>query len=202
MKEAIEQTHERIDDIPLIIGLAQHLQLPEVLDRHLGNHGHHQGVSYGWLAYILTEGDQRKSSVQEWVDRHQHTLERLHNQDLRAGECNDDPWGSSCSGSVALEADLWAKSVLVYELAVEGVRLDSTIACSNHTTQDEGLMQVGHSKVHRPDLAQVKLMAAAAEPSGHLLACDVYQGQRADDQLYLPLFASNRRGRFWCRVMN
>src|ERR1700687_3530237 len=30
-------------------------------------------------------------------------------------------------------------------------------------------------------------MAAAAEPSGHLLASDCYPGQTADDPLYLPM---------------
>ena len=48
-------------------------------------------------------------------------------------------------------------------------------------------MQFGVSKDHRPDLPQLKLMAAAAEPSGHLIASDVYPGQRADDPLYTPL---------------
>ena len=48
-------------------------------------------------------------------------------------------------------------------------------------------MQYGHSKDHRPDLPQLKLMAATAEPSGHLLACDVHPGQSADDSLYQPL---------------
>jgi transposase len=52
---------------------------------------------------------------------------------------------------------------------------------------DEGVMQFGHRKDHRPDLPQLKLMAAAAEPSGHLLACDVHPGQCADDPLYTPL---------------
>jgi transposase len=48
-------------------------------------------------------------------------------------------------------------------------------------------MQRGHSKDHRPDLPQLKLMAAAAEPSGHLIACDIHPGQCADDPLYTPL---------------
>jgi hypothetical protein len=34
-------------------------------------------------------------------------------------------------------------------------------------------MQYGYSKDHRPDMPQLKLMAAAAEPSGHLLASGV-----------------------------
>jgi len=60
--------HERVDDIPLLIGLMQKLHLPEILDRHLGNHGNHQGLSNGWLAtiwlaYILLEADHRKYTV-------------------------------------------------------------------------------------------------------------------------------------------
>ena len=39
------------------------------------------------------------------------------------------------------------------------------------------LMQHGYSKDHRPDLPQLKLMAAA-EPSGHLIASDVWSQGR------------------------
>src|SRR5947207_5754366 len=49
-------------------------------------------------------------------------------------------------------------------------------------------MQLGHGKDHRPDLPQIKLMAAAAEPSGLFLAGDVHPGNAADDPLYLPLY--------------
>jgi transposase len=52
---------------------------------------------------------------------------------------------------------------------------------------DEGVMPRGHSKDHRPDLPQLQWMAAAAEPSGHLIACAVHPGQCADDPLYTPL---------------
>ena len=48
-------------------------------------------------------------------------------------------------------------------------------------------MQLGHSKDHRDDLAQFKLMAAAAEPTGHLLATRVHPGDASDDPLYLPI---------------
>jgi transposase len=48
-------------------------------------------------------------------------------------------------------------------------------------------MQLGHSKDHRPDLPQLKLMAAGAQPSGHLLACDIHPGNAADDPLYAPM---------------
>jgi transposase len=51
---------------------------------------------------------------------------------------------------------------------------------------------LGHRKDHRPDLAQVKLMAAAAQPSGHVIACDIHPGNAADDPLYLPLYGRVR----------
>jgi transposase len=70
---------------------------------------------------------------------------------------------------------------------VTGVRLDSTTITGYHTRTEDGIMQLGHSKDHRPDLPQLKLMAAAAEPAGHLLAHDIVAGQHADDPLYLPL---------------
>ena len=210
MTENINLTHERVDDIPLLIGVAQCLSLPAIVDRHLGNHGHHQGLSNGWLttvwlAYILSEGDHRKSSVADWVQRHQHTLERLIQQPIRDVEFNDDRLGivlhrlSKTPAWDGLETDLWQSTVAVYEIEITGVRLDSTTAKGYHEPTEDGMMQYGYSKDHRPDLPQLKLMVAAADPCGHLLACDTHPGQSADDPLYIPLLERvrpmvNRRG--------
>jgi len=204
MAEELTLTHERVDDIPLLIGLAQKLHLPEVLDRHLGNHGNHQGLSNGWLAtvwlaYILSESDHRKSSVEEWAWQHRQMLERLLGQPIRRTEFNDDRLGivlrrlSQQAAWEAIEDDLWQATVDVYDLEVTSVRLDSTTTYGYHTLTEDGVMQYGHSKDHRPDLPQLKLMAAAAEPSGHLLACDVHPGQAADDPLYRPLLTRVRQ---------
>ena len=92
----------------------------------------------------------------------------------------------------ALEQDLWQATMDVYELEVAGVRLDSTTSYGYHQPTEEGVMQYGHSKDHRSDLPQLKLMAAAAEPSGHRLSCDVHPGECADDGLYIPLIARVR----------
>jgi transposase len=204
MAEKLTLTHERVDDIPLLIGLAQKLHLPEVLDRCLGSHGNHQGLSNGWLAtvwlaYILSESDHRKSSVEEWAWQHHQTLERLLGQPIRRTEFSDDRLEivlrrlSQTAAWEALETDLWQATVDVYDLEVTSVRLDSTTTYGYHTRTEDGVMQYGHSKDHRPDLPQLKLMAAAAEPSGHLLACDVHPGQAADDPLYRPLIARVRQ---------
>jgi transposase len=204
MAEQLTLTHERVDDIPLLLGLMQRLQLPELLDRHLGNHGNHQGLSNGWLAvlwlaFIVSEGDHRKSTVQDWIERHQFTLQRLVGQPFRPGEFNDDRLGivlrrlHPAPTWAAVEAELWQNTLEVYEIPTTGVRLDSTTVSGYHTPTEGGLMQQGHSKDHRPDLPQLKLMAAAAEPSGHLMASNVRSGERADDPLYRPLIARVRQ---------
>ena len=143
--------------------------------------------------YILSEGDHRKYSVEDWAKKHKHTLEQLVGQPIRQVEFSDDRLGivlrrlSPPDTWEAVEADLWSSTVAVYEIQMTGVRLDSTTTYGYHTTTEDGVMQYGYSKDHRPDLPQLKLMAAAAEPSGHLLASDVLAGDKADDPLYLPM---------------
>jgi transposase len=172
MTENLTLSHERVDDIPVLIGLEQQLGLAELLDRCVGNHGLHQGLSNGmlaimWMAFIGSEGDHRKSTVQDWAERHGEVLERLVQQPIRTVEFSDDRLGivlrrlSRSTEWEGLEQDLWAKTVAVSDLDLSGVRLDSTTAYGYHTPTEEGVMQLGHSKDHRPDLAQVKVMAAA-----------------------------------------
>jgi transposase len=190
--------YERADDVPLLIGLAQKLRLPELLDLHLGTHGNHQGLSNGslaagWIAFILSRGNHTKVHVEEWTQGLPHTLSHLLGQPLRPAEFSDDRLGillrrlQELDAWDALEADLWHGTCEVYELPLDRVRLDSTTTCGYHSITPEGLMQLGYSKDHRPDLPQLKIMAAAAEPGGHLIASDLYPGQTADDPLYLPM---------------
>jgi transposase len=198
MKTLTSLVHERIDDVPLLIGLAQKLRLPELLDHHLGRHPSHRGLSLGalaagWIAFILSRGNHTKVHVQEWSQSLHHTLSHLLDQPLRPAEFSDDRLGillrrlQQLDDWDALEADLWHGTCDVYELPLERVRLDSTTTYGYHAIAPDGLMQLGHGKDHRPDLPQLKIMAAAAEPSGHLLASDYYPGQTADDPLYLPM---------------
>lgn len=204
MNELLALAHERVDDIPLLMGVQERLHLAELLDQCVGTHWLHQGLSNGtlgvtWMAYILSEGDHRKSSVEDWAERHRVTLEHLVGQPIRAVEFNDDRLGivlhrlGSTPRWGELEEALWAKTVAVYDFEMAGVRLDSTTSYGYHTPTEDGLMQLGHSKDHRPDLAQLKLMAGAIEPSGQMVACDVLPGQSADDPLYLPLIARIRQ---------
>jgi transposase len=198
MATTLTLRHERVDDIPVIIGLANQLQLPDILDAHLGTHALQRGLNngqltVGWLAYILSQGDHRKSTVREWANSLPHTLERLLGQPLREVEFSDDRLSgilrrlSDDEAWEAIEEDLWAATMVVYELELTGIRLDSTTSYGYHQVTEEGVMPFGPRKDHRPDLPQLTLIAAAAEPSGHLLASAVEPGRGADDPLYTPL---------------
>ena len=68
MAEILSIQHERIDDVPLIIGVANKLRMVEILNAHLGTHGLQQGLNngqlaLGWLAYILSQAYHRKRCV-------------------------------------------------------------------------------------------------------------------------------------------
>jgi transposase len=88
-------------------------------------------------------------------------------------------WGS-------FESALNQHLVRVYDLQAERVHVDSTSASVYARVSDDGLFQLGHSKDHRPDLPQVKIMQAVLDPLGMPLATDVVSGERADDPLYIP----------------
>ncbi len=119
-------THERVDDIPLLLGFMQQLNFPDLLERHLGSHHLHRGLSNGWLAtvwlaFLLSQSNHRKVSVQDWASNHAHTLEGLIGQPLGPVEFGDDRLSIILrrlrdADWSALEADLWQATCEVYEI--------------------------------------------------------------------------------------
>ena len=122
MTQTLILGHERVDDIPLIIGLANKLHLAEVLDHHMGTHRLQQGLNngqlaVGWLAYILSQADHRKSAVRDWANGMPRTLEHLLGHPIREVEFSDDRLGGVLSRLSddatwdAIERDLWTATV-------------------------------------------------------------------------------------------
>src|SRR5712691_9723921 len=86
---------ERVDDVALLIGQMVTMGFVEVLDRPLPRHWKQRQRSWGWtaviwLAYILTEGDHRKVSVETYLKGMQHTLRHLTAQVIEPLDCSDD----------------------------------------------------------------------------------------------------------------
>lgn len=187
---------ERIDDIPLLLGMMRRMKIAEIVDKHLRQHHLHEGLSngnltVGWLAYILSEADHRKSAVQKWANRIPHTLESFYGTPLRPHEFTDDRLGILLTNLAAagwddVESDLFYSCFDVYQLPKEAFRLDTTTSCGYHAIEPDGIMQLGHSKDHRPDLPQLKIMAAVTQPLAFPVSTAVVAGNQTDDELYWP----------------
>ena len=188
---------ERVDDVALLIGQMVTMGFVEVLDRHIPRHWKQRRVSWGWtaviwLAYILTEGDHRKVSVEAYIKGMHNTLSHVSGQPIEPLDFSDDRLGHLLTHLSqprywhAIEQDLNACSIAVYDLAQDVIRCDATTVSGAHAVTDGGLVQFGHSK-DDPTRPQIKVMMGALDPLGMPLATDVLSGERADDGLYIPL---------------
>ena len=70
MAEEYDLIHERVDDIPLLIGLAQKLRLPEIMDKHLGAQASLPAIQYEFsllcaslCSYVSNQIEDRKSEI-------------------------------------------------------------------------------------------------------------------------------------------
>ena len=195
---------ERVDDIPLLLAQLQRMEVQPLLDDYFPTHGNWQGLSLGqvavvWLSHILSQGDHRMNRVQDWAERHQETLNQGLQQPVRALDLSDDRlesvlrYLSDDSQWGLFEPALNQRQIQVYDLHPERLRLDSTSVSGDWSVTEDGLFQYGHSKDHRPDLPQLKVMLATLDPLGLPIATEIVPGQRADDPLYIPAIQQVRQ---------
>jgi len=195
---------ERVDDVALLIGQMVKMGLPEVLDRHIPRHWTQRGLSWGWtaviwLAYIVTEGDHRKVSVETYLKGMHHTLSRLTAQVIEPLDFRDDRLShrrqhlSKPAYWPKRERDLNERRMEIYDWSQDVIRCEATTVSGEHEVTDEGLVQFGQSK-DDPTRPQIKVMIGSLDPLGMPLATDVVSGERADDGLYLPIIERIRTG--------
>ena len=197
MSKDVSVKTERVDDIPLLFAELKRMGVQELLDKYFPAHGNRQGLSMGevavvWLSHILSQADHRMNHVQNWVENHIESIGRSLGKELVGLDLSDDRLGNvlkDISDDIkwkGFESELTQKQVQVYDLKPERVRLDSTTASGYWEENKEGLLQRGHSKDHRPDLSQVKIMLATLDPLGLPIASQILSGNRSDDGLYIP----------------
>src|SRR5882672_6365363 len=195
---------ERVDDVALLIGQMITMGFPEVLDRHIPRHWTQRGLSWGWtaviwLAYIVTEGDHRKVSVETYLKGMHHTLSHLTAQVIEPLDFSDDRLShllqhlSQPAYWYQIEHDLNARSIEVYPLPQDVIRCDATTVSGDHEVTAGGLVQFGQSK-DDPTRPQIKVMLGSLDTLGMPLSTDVLSGERADDGLYIPIIDRIRAG--------
>lgn len=192
--------NEQLNSVPFLLGLLEELGIRAMIDAHVRPHGHWQGASVGtlvsiWLAHILSERSHRLVVVRDWAAARDHTIQTLLGTTLRPTDCTDDRLANVLSmlGSPAtqatLDATLTQQWIRLYRLPTETIRLDSTSVSVYHDPYAASeLLQRGHSKDYRPDLAQFKVMLATLDPLGLPLCCQTLPGSCADDPLYIPAY--------------
>jgi transposase len=202
MNPPLNVTSERVDDIVLLLEVMKQMGLPKLLNEYLPRHWKQQGLDWGWviviwLSYILSEGDHRKVVVRSWVAQRQRTIEQVCGIEISETDFSDDRLSIALKHiSVedvwqSIEQDLNRRTLRIYELPSETVRLDATTISGEHLVNEAGLFQFGYSK-DDPSVGQVKLMMADLDPLGMPLATQVVSGEQSDDGMYLPVFEQVR----------
>lgn len=196
---------ELIDDLPVLYACILESGVIGLIDKHYGNHGNQTGLTTGeraacFLLYALTTNQHQLSKVEDWADARRQVLGTLLGKPDFVGQwLNDDRLGVLLE-QFSDEAE-WRdfecatnQSLLkVYALTAEPavVRLDATIAQSFADQSD--LLQLGYAKHRRPDLVQFKTMLATLDPLALPLCSLIVSGNKADDELYVPLIKEVNR---------
>ncbi len=188
---------EQVDDLPLLAAMLTSMRVADVLDRVFPRHGNWRGLSLGklaegWLMYILSESDHRMNQVEAWAERHQQTLSWVLGEKVSSKDFTDDRLGALLT--YLGKDDLWEEAedafnqhhLRVFALPTEVVRLDSTTVAVYHDVEGHTLIGYGHSKDHRPDLAQIKTFVAALDPLALPVVTQPLAGRLSDDPLYVP----------------
>ena len=136
-------------------------------------------------------GDHRLSRVEDWAGSRLHTLSHcLCFSGLSPKDFTDDRLGalldrySDEANWDRFESAHNKNLIQVYNLntRVEPVRLDAMIVQSFREPGEN--FKLGHSKQHRADLPQLKVIVATLDPLSIPLSSVIVSGNRADDGLY------------------
>ena len=186
---------ERVDDLPLLLEHINKLEIAQIIDKNIKRHGNRKGASLGWiaqtwLAHIISKSDHRMNHVQNALQQNIHAIQTCIPVPIQELDFTDDRLADVLKALDvddiwrAIQTDINERTLKVFELPTDIVRLDATTISVD--TDPGGLLRLGHSKDHRPDMPQLKVMMASLDPLAMPLATLIVPGNSADDPHYLP----------------
>jgi transposase len=188
----------RLDDLPLLFAIMERLQINTILDQHLSRHLNWAGelsigqVVVGWLVYVLSQSDHRLTRVEDWIGKRLDVYSAACGKSVRALDFSDDRLAdildklSDPALWTKFETQLNQHLIRVYDLNPQQVRLDPSTISTYAPVNEQGLLQLGHSKDGRPGDAQLKFQLGMLDPLALPLVTQVVGGKSADDPLYAP----------------
>jgi transposase len=207
-KAKLRVESERVDELPIILEFSKQMGVADAIDQIVGRgHGNRTGLSYGRLAWglmgaIATQRDPRLNHVEAWAVAHRPTLQAALGEGVGDKDFTDDRLADLLwvlgdpEGEVgqALEQKVGQPLVRAYQLPPEVGRADTTSVSVYHNGEaSEGLLAVGHSKDHRPDLRQFGQSLGTLDPAGIPLVTSPLPGNQADAPLYWPTWQRMER---------
>jgi transposase len=193
------QRIERVDTIPLIYAMLKRMGVEEVVDSIFIPHGNWSGRSYGQLSvlfvtYVLHSFTHRLSSMESWVKEHKTVIEQVTGWKLTVKDATDDRLcrlvevlGNDMEMIYEYQLQMSAHLISGYQLPTQIARYDTTSFNVWHQQNvQNGLLSLGHSKDHRPDLLQYKQGLGVLDPAGIPILSETIPGNCADDPLYFP----------------
>jgi len=143
---------ERVDDLPVLFATLRRIGIAEFLDQLFPLHHNWKAelsfgqVVEGWLVYILSQSDHRLNKVQAWVEEHLSLYEVNFGCAVRGLDFSDDRLADILERVAdyqkwnEFEAKLNRRTIRVYDLSVERIRLDSTTTYSYKAVSEGGLL--------------------------------------------------------------
>ena len=190
---------ERIDSLPLVYYWLEQMKVAKLIDQIWLRPVKWQGLSLGklavlFLAYVITTRNHRLSAMEEWVEEHRVTLERITGWEIGLKDATDDrigyvlgELGKEEGKNQEYNQKAGKELIRGYELPTKVGRLDTTSFNVYHSPEDEskGILKFGYSKDKRPDLLQFKQSLGTLDPAGVPIFSQTLAGNEADDPLYI-----------------
>lgn len=197
----IYSNSEHVDDIPLLLGYLQRLQIPQIIDQAFVSTFATPSKNLGtllalWLSHMLSQSPRQTRHLRSWISSHPETLRRYaptftqlsnasdsHLREILSILANDRYWEK-------VETALNRHVVQQYSLSGSYIRLEKN--SSLWYVNSDGTLQIDHERRWRSGASAVHMVMGILEPSNIPLAISFTLGNEQTRDLALEVVERTR----------